>query len=70
MATYQEILDEAKISLLAAIKSPKPSYSVGEFKVDRNAYMKMLIDTIKQMEELISAETPCEEITYYTDEML
>jgi len=70
MATWQEIIDEAKTQLYEAIKSPKPSYSVGEFKVDRNAWIKHLQDTIKQAQEMQNAEEPAQEVTFLTDEWL
>lgn len=68
--TNQEILDTLKTQYYAALQSPSPSYSLGEIRVDRTAYLKSLSEQIKQFEELVNADTPVEEITIFTDDML
>lgn len=70
MATWKEIGDAARAKILEAIESPKPSYSIGEYKVDWNAWIKHQMDIAKHADEMANVEEPSQEITYFTDEWL
>ncbi len=59
-----EILNNAKTALNAALANPKPSYRAGEHDVSWNEHIKVLKETIAWCQEEL-AKIPCEETTIW-----
>jgi hypothetical protein len=63
--TNAEILAELRKQYFVAIQNPKPTYQLGEIKVDHNGFLKHLSEQIKQFEALAQDESIAIEETFY-----
>lgn len=58
--TLATIMAQLEAKLLEATLSPKPSYTIDGQSVQWNEYLKMLMDAMKEVSELIAIASPVE----------